>query len=361
MKKIWEFIKDKSYYFLGATVVIIILLVVINACSNSKTSYSSIEDEMVEAARTYFSSRESRLPKEEGNSVEVTVGTLIDSELLEEIKDPNDKNQTCEGSVQVKKVGDDYVYTPFLKCEGNYEPEYLADIVKNSQLDEYGNGVYQIDGEYVYRGDDVDNYITFNNQTWRIMRVTSDNNIKIILNQNINENYSWETSYNVNQGRDVGITSDYLNTNIRKTLVAFYDSLDEKSKSLLLKHSLCIGGVTEGEQYSKEKECSKTKEDEYVGLLNPSDFKAASLDESCTSLSQEQCSNRNYLISSAYIYTWTMNTVASNDYQVYIFANGKFYASDASSSNSINPVVLLTSDVIISDGSGSEEDPYVIK
>ena len=170
MKNIIEYIKDKSYYLLGGIVIVIILLIIINACSNSSGSYDKIEQKMVNAAKSYYASHKKNLPKEENGTVTVTISTLIESELLKEVKDPNNKDQDCSGYVEVTKVGKEYSYTPFLVCKGNYEPKYLTDIVKSSKQDEYGNGVYEMGGEYVYRGDDVKNYVSFNNQLKLIVK-----------------------------------------------------------------------------------------------------------------------------------------------------------------------------------------------
>lgn len=363
MKKIIEFIKDKIYYISAITVLLIVILIIISACSNNVGgSYSSIESKMINAAKNYYNERQEKLPKEDGGSVKVTIGTLIDAELIKEIKDPNNKEQTCDGFVQVKKVEDNYVYIPFLTCKGNYEPQYLTDAIKESKQDEYGNGVYEMDGEYVYRGDDVNNYVTFNNQTWRIMRLNSDNEIKIILNNRTEEEYTWETSYNINKKESVGITDNYLNTNIRKSLLKYYnENFTQESKSLILSKTWCIGGLTIGEDFNKEKECSKIKEEEHVGLMNISDYLYATLDPNCTNPYQAQCTNRNYLVSTAYISTWTMNTVLENNYQVYKFISGNIVTSSAADSHYINPVVYLSSDTIISGGNGTNQTPYIVK
>mgnify|MGYP007060421258 FL=1 len=101
MKNIIEYIKDKSYYLLGGIVVVIILLIIINACSNSSGSYDKIEQKMVSAAKNYYASHEKNLPKEENGTVKVTINTLIEAELLKEVKDPNNKDQDCSGYVEV--------------------------------------------------------------------------------------------------------------------------------------------------------------------------------------------------------------------------------------------------------------------
>lgn len=363
MKNLVDYLKDKIYYILGVVTLLIILLVVISSCSSgSSKSYSGIENDMVSAAKEYYSDRKERLPKENGDSIKLTIGTLIDEELLEEIKDPNNSEQSCEGYVQVKKVDNDYVYIPFLTCKGNYEPEYLVDKIKNSKTDEYGNGVYESNGDYVYRGEDVKNYILFNNQLWRIMRLTSDGKTKIILDNPTEQDYIWEDSYNVEQGDNVGITDDYLLTDIRKTLVDYYKkNFSESSKANIVPTNLCIGALNENEDFNREKECSKTKDNEYVGLMNISDYQAATLDYSCNNPQQPQCTNRNYLTSSAVIVTWTLNTVAENNYMVYGFAKGKLIRSEASGELTINPVIYLSENAIVSEGKGTLKNPFVIK
>lgn len=361
MKNLFDYIKDKIYYILGATILIIIILVVISACSsNEGGSYSSIENKMVSAAKSYYNNRKDNLPKEDGNSVKVTIGTLVDAELLDEIKDPNNKEQTCNGYVQVKKVKEEYIYVPFLTCKGNYEPKYLNDIVKNSKLDEYGNGVYEMSGEYVYRGDEIKNYIMFADKLWRIVLVDKEGDTEIVLNTPTDEYYNWETSFNTVEQENVGINTDYFNTDIRKALVRYYDeNFSSEDKAKIVPKNLCVGALGKKEDFNREKECSKIQENEYIGLLRVSDFQRATTDNTCVNRSQGQCKNHNYLVDSAYISSWLLNVVEDNTYQVF---NGYgVIIKDAADNSSINPVVYLSRDVIIVDGTGEKNNPFIIK
>lgn len=361
MKNIIEYIKDKSYYLLGGIVIVIILLIIINACSNSSGSYDKIEQKMVNAAKSYYASHKKNLPKEENGTVTVTISTLIESELLKEVKDPKNKEQTCEGFVQVKKVGDDYAYIPFLTCKGNYEPEYLVDKIKNSKLDEYGNGVYEMGGEYVYRGDDVNNYITFNNQTWRIIKIDSDGDIELVYSpEKNNERFAWDTDYNSSVEKYYGVTTDYLHSDIRKTLVEFYENnFSDESKVYIVPKSICVGKKTLASDANAIEECTVTKSDEYVGLLRVSDYPRASLDSGCTRYDAPDCSNRNYFVGSG-IDTWLLTSVSDNSYQVYLLDNGIDY-NRAYKLNKINPVIYITKDAIVNGGDGSASNEYVLK
>ncbi len=362
MKNIIDYLKDKIYYILAATVLIIIILVIVNACSNgSGNDYEDIEKDMVEAAKEYYSARKNRLPKEDDSTVEVSIGTLIDAELIDEITDPSDSSQTCSGHVEVTKVGDDYSYTPFLTCKGNYEPKYLTDIIKDVKTDEYGNGVYKMGDELVYRGEDVNNYVSFNNQLWRIVKVDSEGDIKLVLAQLTNESYAYDEAYNSEAEYESGITSNYLNTNIRKVLDNYYkDNFSTDSKAKIVSKDICVGKYTdESDEYSVEKECSIKKEDEKIGLLNASDYKNASLDSGCTKLESQECSNYNYLSSNA-ITTWLLNTSSRNTYEGF-YLHGEITITGASNYININPVIFITSKSIVSDGNGTLEKPYIIK
>lgn len=369
MKNIIDFIKDKSYYFLGGTVIIFILLIIIGSCSNkSGGSYEAIESKMVSAAKEYYSNRKDRLPKEENGTVKVTIGTLVEAELINEIVDPSDKANTCSGYVEVTKVGEDYSYLPFLTCKGNYEPKYLKDIVKEVKQDEYGNGVYTINNELVYRGDDVNNYVSFNNQLWRIVKVDSEGDIKLVLAKYTEDSYAWDKAYNSEKKESVGITTDYLHTNIRKVLNEYYESnFDNDSKAKIVSKNLCVGKYEktdpfnkETENYSKEKECSIIKENEKIGLLTATDYQNASLDTNCITLKSKECGNYNYL-SSGDINTWLLNSSSRNTYKVLLLSNKVINESNASNKKKVNPVIYLTNKSIVMQGDGTLEKPYIIK
>ena len=52
-------------------------------------------------------------------------------------------------------------------------------IIKNSEL-------YKENDSYIYKGEIDNNYVSFNNLTWRIIKINSDSSITLILNDYIN-------------------------------------------------------------------------------------------------------------------------------------------------------------------------------
>lgn len=362
MSNIIEYLKDKIYYILGGTVIFIIILIIIGSCSNksSSGSYEQIENNMVNAAKRYYETNKDKLPKEENGTIKISVETLIDEGLLNEIKNPSNKSSSCSGYVEVTNLGEEYAYTPFLECEG-YESKKLTDVIKASKLDEYGNGVYNMDGELVYRGDSVKNFVSFNNQLWRIIKVDKDGDIKLVLDKRTDDTYTWDNAYNSDKEDYVGITSDYLHTSMRKVLKNYYENnFTNEDKTKIKSKDLCMGKYYLDDAFSEEKECSITKSGEKVGLLVPTDYHKASLSDKCTTLSSLECTNYNYLADSEYIDTWLLNTYEDNTYEV-LYLNGVFDVSSASNSKKINPVIYLINNVKVINGKGTEEEPFVIK
>lgn len=358
-----DFIKDKSYYLLGGTVIILVLVILIASCANKNTgsNYEKIEEKMKLAAKNYYDARKDKLPKEDGGVVKVNIGTLVDAELLDEVKDPKDKNSICTGYVEVTKVGDDYSYSPFLNCKGNYEPKYLTDVIKSVEIDEYGNGVYNLNGEYVYRGKDVNNYLKFDNKIWRIIKIDKDGDIKIVSAEPTEDSYPYDTAYNSESEDNSGITTDYLKTDIRKTLNDYYKSnLSKDAKSKIIKKELCIGGYLLTDEFSYEKECSKkTTTKEYISLLNVSDYQNASLSTECKTLENRECSNYNYLADYKFS-SFFINPSSENSYSI-LYLSDRIYNSYANIELRVNPVVYLTDKSIKKSGNGTEATPFLIK
>lgn len=366
MKNIIEYFKGKSLYILLGVVVLLIIVIAISACSSSgsSNSYVEIENKMVAAAKKYYEKNEERLPKIVNSSVKVSIATLVDNELLKEVYDVKNKSNKCSGDVEVTKLDDkNYSYIPFLVCKGNYEPKYLKDEIVNSEKDEYGNGVYfGENNESIYRGDSVNNYIKFNNELWRILKIDNAGDIKILLSQYTEDYYPYDDSFNVDAKYNYGITTNYLQTKIRKTLKDYYDEhFSDEAKAKIVSKNICVGSyMLEDEiadEFSVQKECSVIKENERISLMNPSDYKNASLSSECKMINSQSCANYNYLKEA---YTWLLNPVAKVSYRA-LYLTESIMSSDAKDKRPIQPVVYLTGKTMISGGTGTKEEPYIIK
>ena len=104
--------------------------------------------------------------------------------------------------------------------------------------------------------------------------------------------------------------------------------------------------------------CNNTYDDLYIGLINVKEVLEPSLDKNCTTTYAISCTNYNYLnrINTG----WTLNVSNEKSYLVFNSNGGAISTRNASSSNTIRPVININSNILYKSGTGTNEDPYVI-
>ena len=230
--------------------------------------------------------------------------------------------------------------------------------------------------EYRYRGASPKNYVTFNNEVWRIIGVfpTDDgtgnieNRIKIIKDQSIG-NYKWDTGESNNWARPAT-----LNTELNTT---YLNSLDSTSQSMISNAKFYLGGyggskIKKDVMYQYERKINgskyfyKTNPNSWVGklgLMYASDYGYAVSDE-CTSnlydYNNTTCKTNNWLFKS--INEWLLPQYATfSSYALYVYSGGNVYNYVVNrSQNGARPVLYLKSNVKITGGDGTLTDPYTL-
>ena len=278
-----------------------------------------------------------------------------------------------------------------------------------------GDGLYKDiyeEGRYIYRGQNPDNYITFNNETWRIIAKEADGTYKIIKNDVLagraydeanhrsTENNSYcqnplygcgvyaavERTFSSPSGSQSGTVTEDSSIKIYLNDDYYTNNINETAKEQMISHSFNIGAVeyldeSGAEADSIEKNIAGEKMYQWtgnVGLANVSDILRASTNPLCTSAttsfnngsSNTKC-NSNYLLdkgAASSLYYWTINASSSESgvisHYTWIGVATSSYTSVSfdsarSSNHAPRPVVFLKSDTTLS-GSGTSEDPYQI-
>ncbi len=351
-----------------ATIVIVLLLFIFSIITSRNKSYSDIEDIMKRSAERYYSANKNLLPKATGGTVEVSAQKLANLNYMKDLS--SYKKETCSGKVVVENNDDDYIYVAYLDCGSKYKTtELFRKVTAEENVVTSQDGLYLNNDEYVFRGENINNYITFGSQLWRIVKVTKDNEVVLIKEGRYNNNnYPFDDRYNSSKGYNTGI-NDFNVSRMKQYLDNIYDATDdhdilfpEKSKSYIVKHSYCIGKrstKSDGKDYSAE--CSSLSEMMKVGLLSASDYMNASLDSACTNISSSNCQNYNYLVNHQ-IEWWLSTSVSDNSYETYyITSYGAIKTANDVSYKSIRPVIYLNSKTMFKDGDGSEKNPYQVK
>ncbi len=300
-----------------------------------------------------------------------------------------------------------------------------------------GNGLYEVthDGvsgtikdegfkqtEYRYAGNDPDNYITFNNETWRIIGLVNvmtsetevEQRIKIVKNDSIGQ-YSWDSSEpSVYEGHGV---SDWVNADLNELLNDFYynslsdqncyternnhtDSCDfsknglkTNAKSMIDEIYWNIAAVPTPQQnvrnfYQAERTTTVNENTQYlykanIGMVSISDYGYAT--SGISKEQKEECLNhpiRTWKYSDGFnedsvvegleecvSYDWMYHndnfwTITSHStwvvYPIYMGIERTGYGWARAPYN-VYPSVYLKKDVQISSGTGNRNDSYKVK
>ena len=235
--------------------------------------------------------------------------------------------------------------------------------------------------EYRYRGANPKNYVTFNNETWRIIGVfpTDDgtgkieNRIKIIKDQSIG-NRNWDTSKN-NWARPASLNT-YLNG-------TYLNNLDSTAQTMIETAKYYLGGyksysITPVDMYNYERKISGSS---YyygsnpnswagkLGLMYLSDYGYASdvcetkaLYNSSSSNDLRACNTTNWLYNIK-VNEWLLPQGTSNSlYAFYVRSVGDagYNGGVGGYQLAVRPVLYLTSSVQITGGNGTSSSPYTL-
>ena len=231
-----------------------------------------------------------------------------------------------------------------------------------------GDGLYTDEyeeGKYTYKGVNPNNYITFNNEMWRIISIGADNTLKIMRNESIDnmsfdsgDSNAWETS-------DI---KTYLNDTYLPTITI--------NKNKIVSNTWSIGGVSLNNsdlagQINDEN--GTQSQSSSVGTITASEYLRANTNK-------EQCENMNinntnratclttnwmYGIVPSGGYLWTISPNDGNNRFVIVVDGSSSYAGDMPgltarvSAAGISPAVYLSSNITLT-GDGSSGNPYVI-
>ena len=308
----------------------------------------------------------------------------------------------------------------------NAEVKEITKPTYGMKATEYITNLLEYDGEGLkidntpdqnirYYGSNPNNYVSFNNELWRIIGVFG-NNVKLIRSEKLGD-LSWDSSESsVNGGGGVNEWSqadlkNYLNTMYYGgTTVTCYggsnnttttcptNRLDETSKSLIDYHTWNTGAI-EGNTikdtllfYNEERGnetgkictggnlCNDTVERTttwtgYVALPYVTDWAYASSESVCETnmLAQDSsnayiCKNNNWMKRDGV--TWYLSPIAAVTsessapplaYLAYNVDEHVATSSFAARSSDVAPSIYLKSNVLIDSGKGTSTDPYTLK
>lgn len=357
-------LNKKMLTLIVAVVVIFISVIIIISFvnRNRNLSFEAIETKMRNGAIKYLKQNEELLPKENGERIVVSVVDLENGKYIPMMSVMVKGETICNGEVRVMKNNNEYLYMPYLNCGNKHVTIELAKKLKEDVVSS-DSGLYEMNGEFVYRGEKVNNYVLFNDRKWRILKIDNENNIKIFDALYRDERTVWDNRYNPDRGQADGY-NEFEKSRIYERLKTMFNDekyLSSSSKSLIISKDLCIGkrDVTDTKNDGSI-ECSETLANEPLGLMQLNEYLIVSLEPGCKKSSDRVCQNYNYLLEDGR-HWFSITPYSKDSYSVFRIAGGGTNITRASNESLIRPTLYLTSNVIYKSGTGTFDDPYIIK
>ncbi len=351
-------------------VIFIILLFIISSCSNKKYTYEKLEEKMLEVTKYYYEQNENELPSQDKDQKVYTLKKMISDGKIDELEELfDDENIKCDGSVTVSNNNGYYSYSPYLTCGKDYRTKYLYEKIIEDSLVENGVGLYETGDEYIMKGEVKNNYIKYGEKLFRIMRINDDNSIRVIEDEGI-PSIPWDDRYNEDIKFTTGINEYILNNQVSSRLKEALDNYysdpkysevwTDDLKGYIQTQTLCIGkrATTDGTKDGST-ECSVKLENQLLGTLAVYEYLQGSLDNSCSSTTDKNCRNYNWLGTFSKT-IWTLTGEAERSQYAY-----SIYRMPSSvgcrTKSYVNAVFNLTDKTVYVSGTGTKEDPYIFK
>lgn len=210
---------------------------------------------------------------------------------------------------------------------------------------------------YYFRGNVTNNYFSFADKTWRIVRINGDGTVRLILEENI------EVLKVFNDKVD-----EYNNTNIAISLKEWYDANLFQYESYIYEGKYCFDSElsTDGNLYTAYNRifvaklpsfnCESNNINSKIGLL--------SLDEALyAGLGINVFNKSNYLYNEKNSDWWTMTSAQldGENYYPFVIKNDGSISNNinGNTSNGVRPVINLSFSLKI-EGDGTKDNPYRI-
>ena len=234
--------------------------------------------------------------------------------------------------------------------------------------DRLGGTTSSLDGGNIrYYGADPNNYVSFNNELWRVIGVFKDIDdgegnkevrIKIIRSESIGD-YQWDDDKN---DWSMSTLQTYLNG-------SYLDDLTSESQIMVSNVVWNLGIYDNASIYANQFYKYERESPEWLGkvaLMYPSDYLYSSNLESCTTHAnnwyRSGCADTSWIFYNQY--EWVLTPY---DY-VWLFTHAFYIDSSGRIGNGIivsnkyasRPVLYLNSTVLITGGDGTSSNPYTL-
>lgn len=325
-------------------------------------SYTVIEEKMVRSAKKYASENTNVLP-EMNKEKKLKLDTLIINKYINDIK-AKKSGKACSGYVTIiKEDSEKYTYKPYLDCDKEYTTTKIADKIINDGLKSSGDGLYEINSKYVFKGEKPNNYIEIDKIMYRILSINDEGELRLISTVLPETFTTWDDRYNSLENGSYGI-NDFNRSRLKVYLDDYYksDAFPKGIKKYIEAKPLCIGKRSNSDDanLTDEVECAALSDTLPIGILQLNEFYNASLDENCKTIQERACMNYNYLVEVNQDAV-TITAAKENTSEIYTVYYGKARREYAYKSFRPNITFYINKEALYQKGDGTEKNPYKIR
>lgn len=332
-----------------AIVAVIATRTVTNKINSSKEKAYNIQVNNIKDSAKKYMLENTDEDKYHLDTMCITIAMLQEKGYLEK---GNISNPKTNKDFDVNK---NYVKVKYNLESNQYEYDFTDDcteinvvpaaetIISNNdvKITNKADGLYETTDSYVYRGTNPNNYIKFNNGTWRIVSIDKETMMIKIVNLQGTQKQISETELikDLNDDFENGTTypqstKDYINLNSKWNS----GSISELDTSTILK--------------SVEKQSNSFNT---ISLLTVGEYVDASLNKNCystNSCSSYLSTNSNY---------WLLNNTSDNKNWYVTSENKLAYATQSTQLYNVYPCLYLTLNSSIASGNGTAAEPYELQ
>ena len=238
--------------------------------------------------------------------------------------------------------------------------------------------------DYRYIGANPKNYVTFNNELWRIIGVftvedgngNQEQRIKIVRNEKLSSSMKWDS--NGENEWSTATLNTYLNGD-------YYNGLEATSKSMVADTKYYLGGSStydnlKGEDYYNfergETTYQNSRQTNWTGkiaLMYPSDYSytyALGVDNTCYTDGTYNGCGQSSGKTNGWIYNtnsnsteWLLSPRSVYGFSAFLLGDSGCVSGNngVTTSSGVRPSLYLISDIKIDSGEGTEQSPYQLK
>lgn len=225
-----------------------------------------------------------------------------------------------------------YFYLDSRKTVEN-EDNILAQVIMNNNVNK--KNFKKINGDYYFYDDAKTNYLTYSNLTWRVVKISKEKEITLVLDSPITS-----LAFGKNKNYKSSYITKWLNTDDDENSGILEKNLNEKEK-YLMRTKTCVDEITN----VKNATCKKTNSDNYLSLPSIVDYINTGAEKSFINTNS---------------YTYLINNKSTNKIW-FINAEGKLDTSNGEDIYGVKPTITIKPTVTLKNGDGSQDKPYTIE